>query len=168
MPTDSDLVAIESLGRLLDAAKIGYWLFGGWAVDFWVGRVTRTHEDIDVAAWRRDYDAIRKVLIAHGWTHTPTDQDVVGTRYLLNGALVEFTFLEAGHAGEIVIPIPGNRVVFSMESFGDARRTLRDVTARVIPLSLVREGKARPRPDATEGAKDRADHEALGGATLLA
>jgi len=164
MSSDSDLAAIESLGRLLDAAKIEYWLFGGWAVDFWVGRVTRPHDDIDVAAWRRDYDAIQKVLTAGGWTHTPTDEDAVGTRYLLDGALVEFTFLEAGHAGEIVIPIPGNRVVFPMESFGDARRTLSDVTARVIPLPLLREGKATPRLDATEGAKDRADNEALGNA----
>jgi hypothetical protein len=34
------LAAIESLGRALGDAGIEYWLFGGWAVDFWVGRVT--------------------------------------------------------------------------------------------------------------------------------
>jgi hypothetical protein len=26
-----------------------YWLFGGWAVDFHAGRVTRDHADIDLA-----------------------------------------------------------------------------------------------------------------------
>jgi hypothetical protein len=153
--------AIKSLGHLFDSAEIDYWLFGGWAVDFWVGAVTRPHDDIDVAAWRKDYDRIREVLTGAGWKHEPTKEDVVGTRYTLDGALVEFTFLEPGPAGEIVIPIPGNRVVFSTESFGDVRRTLGDVTARVIPLALLRDGKSRPRADTNEAAKDRADHKAL-------
>ena len=50
------LAAIASIGRALDQEAIDYWLFGGWAVDFWVGRVTREHDDIDVAAWRNDYE----------------------------------------------------------------------------------------------------------------
>ena len=124
--------------------------------------MTRQHDDIDAAAWRRDYDSIRDLLTGHGWTHAPTDDDIVGTTYTLDGALVQFTFLEAA-PGEIVIPIPDNPVVFPMETFGDERRALEGVTARVIPLALLREEKATPRPDATEGAKDQADLEALDG-----
>ena len=79
---EEQLVAIASLSRALDQKAIDYWRFGGWAVDFWVGRVTREHDDIDVAAWRNDYDAIGTALKAVGWRHTPVPDEVVGTRYL--------------------------------------------------------------------------------------
>src|SRR4051812_38518760 len=70
------LAAIDSLHAALAAAAIDYWLFGGWAVDFWVGRTTRDHNDIDAAVWRRDYDKIRAALLAAGWQHTPLKDDV--------------------------------------------------------------------------------------------
>ena len=38
------LDAIASLDQALRAAGLDYWLFGGWAVDFWVGRLTRDHQ----------------------------------------------------------------------------------------------------------------------------
>ena len=50
-PADQ-LDAIASLDQALRAAGLDYWLFGGWAVDFWVGRLTRDHNDTDAAAWR--------------------------------------------------------------------------------------------------------------------
>ena len=76
------IAAIQSLHNALRARGIEYWLFGGWAVDFWVGCVTRDHDDIDAAAWRRDYDNIRAVLLASGWRHTPAADEVVGPIHL--------------------------------------------------------------------------------------
>jgi hypothetical protein len=73
--------AIKALSSTLDRHGIDYWLFGGWAVDFWVGDVTRAHDDIDVAAWRADYDLIKAVLLGEGWQHAPMANEVVGTRY---------------------------------------------------------------------------------------
>ncbi|HEV8102163.1 MAG TPA: hypothetical protein VGP69_00350 [Gaiellaceae bacterium] len=69
------LDAIASLDLALSGAGLDYWLFGGWAVDFWAGRLTRDHNDIDAAAWRRDYDKIRAALLAAGWRHTPLEDD---------------------------------------------------------------------------------------------
>ena len=155
------LAAISSFGSILDAAGLDYWLFGGWAVDFWVGAVTRPHDDIDVAAWRKDYDAIRDALVDAGWEHTPTENDVVGTRYTLNAAQVEITFVEQNDAGEIVIPIPDAPIVWTTEPFSEWRRTLDGVIGRVIPLALLKDGKSRPRESPQEAAKDRADREAL-------
>jgi hypothetical protein len=34
---------------MLAEHDIAYWLFGGWAVDFHAGQVTREHGDIDIA-----------------------------------------------------------------------------------------------------------------------
>ena len=158
---EDQLAAISSLGQVLGDAGIEHWLFGGWAVDFWVGEVTRPHDDIDVAAWRHDYDGIRSALIAAGWEHTPTAEDLVGTRYRKGIAEVEFSFVEASDGGSVVVPLPTGPVTWSSEPFGDVRAHLRGVTCRTIPLAVLAEGKSRPREGAAEGAKDRADFEAL-------
>jgi hypothetical protein len=155
------LAAIASLSGVLDQQAVDYWLFGGWAVDFWVGAVTREHDDIDVAAWRRDYDPIKTALEAAGWRHRPEADEVVGTRYQLGPALVEFTFVVADDDGGIVIPMPPQPLVWSAAPFGDDRRELLGVTSRVIPLRLLKTGKSVPRESAVEAAKDRADFQAL-------
>jgi hypothetical protein len=155
------IAAIRSLDGALRAVNIDYWLFGGWAVDYWVGRVTRAHDDIDVAAWRRDYDDIREALLGAGWLHTPVADEVVGTRYTWEESELEFTFVEIRDGGEIVVPIPGREVVWTAEPFGDSRRSLAGVEATVIPLELLREGKRHPRGAPDEAAKDVADFTAL-------
>jgi hypothetical protein len=158
---DEQLQAIERLDRTLGEHRLDYWLFGGWAVDFWVGAVTREHDDIDVAAWRDDYEPIRAALTAAGWRHTPAADEAVGTRYRWGAALVEFTFVAVDEAGRIVIPFADAPVVWSHDPFGERRRKLDGVTARTIPLGLLTAGKATPRDDVEEAAKDRADFDAL-------
>jgi hypothetical protein len=96
------LAAIASLDTSLQEHDIEYWLFGGWAVDFWVGSVTRDHDDIDVAAWQSDKDAIRTALLSNGWQHTPAAGDVVATRYQLHGMKAEFTFVVRGSNDEVL------------------------------------------------------------------
>jgi hypothetical protein len=45
------------------------WAFcGGWAIDLFLNRATRSHKDVDVAIFRRDQLAIRSYLVARGWT----------------------------------------------------------------------------------------------------
>jgi hypothetical protein len=162
--TDPAAVQLEAIARLdaaLTGAAIEYWLFGGWAVDFWAGRVTRAHDDVDAAVWRTDEGAIERALSAAGWRHTPSDEDVVGTRYTWRTALLELTFVEPRSDGAIVIPIPEREVVWTLDSFGEERRTLGGVSARTIPLSLLKRGKQVPREGAADAAKDVADFRAL-------
>jgi len=158
---EDQLAAIASLSRALDHEAIDYWLFGGWAVDFWVGRVTREHDDIDVAAWRRDYAAIGTALQTVGWRHTPVPDEVVGTRYQWGKAQVEFTFMTTDNDGRAVIPLPDHPIVWSAEPLGQERRELGCINSRVIPLALLRAGKSMAREGSAEAAKDRADSHAL-------
>jgi hypothetical protein len=156
------LEAIDSVATTLDRHGIDYWLFGGWAVDFWVGSITRPHDDIDIAAWRVDYDAIKAALLEAGWRHTPMPDEVVGTRYQWDAAVqVEFTFVVADETGAVVVPLPEQAVRWSPRPLGDTRRALNGVVARTLPLPLLKAGKERAREGAHEGEKDRADHAAL-------
>jgi hypothetical protein len=151
------LQASAGLDAALSGAGIPYWIFGGWAVDLWAERVTRDHDDIDAAAWRVDDEKVKRALLDAGWRHTPAENEVVGTRYTWRTVEVEFTFLEKRADGAVVIPVPGNEIVWTHEPFGDERRALDGVGARVIPLQLLRSGKETIRPGPEEAAKDRSD-----------
>jgi hypothetical protein len=158
---EQQLAAIASLSGALDELGLDYWLFGGWAVDFWVGSITRDHDDIDVAARRSDQDAIKAALLEVGWRHTPAVDEVVGTRYQLGGVETEFTFVVPDADGRVFIPLD-QPLMWSAEPFGSDRRELLGVSCRTIPLRLLTEGKRKfVDKGRAEAAKDRADHEAL-------
>jgi hypothetical protein len=48
---DRQLAVIREVASICNSAAIAYWVRGGWAVDFFFGRITREHEDIDLFAW---------------------------------------------------------------------------------------------------------------------
>ena len=52
------LHALGEVTALLESNALDYWLFGGWAVDFHVGRITREHADVDLAVWREHEDRV--------------------------------------------------------------------------------------------------------------
>jgi len=160
--TTDQLAAIADLAAALDERGVDYWLFGGWAVDFWVGDVTREHGDVDVAAWRHDYDAIKAVMVAAGWRHTPDADEPFAARYRRRATLVEFTFVVTDSAGRVLLPMAEPPVLWWPEPFGDSRRELHGVSSRVVPLSALKAGKSVPREDPADAAKDRADFDALG------
>ncbi len=160
---EEQLAAIADLSALLDQHQVDYWLFGGWAVDFHVGAVTRSHDDVDVAAWRRDHGTIREALQGAGWRSLPATSDTAGARYQLGSVLVDVTFVATDADGSVVVLLPGESSVWSTEPFGDVHRELLGVVSRTIPLELLRTGKSEPREDEADAAKDRADFQALSG-----
>jgi hypothetical protein len=68
---------IEKVAVLLRGFSAPWFVAGGWAIDLVLERVTRPHEDIDIAFLRRDQDAMRPYL--SGWTFTKV---VLGERSL--------------------------------------------------------------------------------------
>lgn len=42
--------------------KPGWFVAGGWAIDLYLGRVTRPHEDIEIAIFRKDQTALHDYL----------------------------------------------------------------------------------------------------------
>jgi hypothetical protein len=54
------IAAVTALG-------MDVWLRGGWAMDFFLGRVTRSHRDVDWFAWSRDADRLTAALTHQGY-----------------------------------------------------------------------------------------------------
>lgn len=66
---------------LATAAGLGIslWLRGGWAMDFFLGKVTRSHRDIDWFILAEDVELLRAAMLADGYvdvTTAPTQQQL--------------------------------------------------------------------------------------------
>ena len=46
--------AIESIATLLTPLPITWGFCGGWAIDLFLNRITRSHKDVDIAILRTD------------------------------------------------------------------------------------------------------------------
>ncbi len=162
-PTDYSrgLAALGSAARALEAAEVEHWFFGGWAVDLWVGRPTRPHDDIDVLVWRHDEARVHDALGTAGWLHAPSSEDLVGTNYARDGYELQLTFVVPGPGGGVVVPVANRPIALSTGPLAFARRDLGEVSARVLSLEMMLALKSTPRPDEAGGAKDRADLAAL-------
>ena len=55
----------QQVAELLRGVALPWWIAGGWALDLFLGRQTRAHNDIDIAIFRGDEDKIRAQL--KGW-----------------------------------------------------------------------------------------------------
>jgi hypothetical protein len=141
---------------------IDYWLFGGWAVDFHAGRVTRQHEDVDVAVWQADLPRIWTDLEANGWTHAPQEGEDGYTGFERDGLRLELAFLASDEAGTYT-PLADGRGEWPPGSFAGAEAEVGGVRARVVGLDALIEDKGGPRADPAVLAKDRADHAVLTG-----
>jgi hypothetical protein len=154
------LAALARATRLLEDAAIDYWLFGGWAVDFYAGEVTRPHDDLDLAVWLADLPRVGELLEREGWRHAPEEDEDGGTGYERERVRLELTYLV--RAGDrVFIPLRRGRAWWPEGTFGDDTRELRGVRARLIGREPLRRGKSTPRDDPGDAAKDRADLQRL-------
>src|ERR687887_2126604 len=136
------LAALGRVGGQLESEDIAYWLFGGWAVDFYAGAITRAHDDVDLAVWLEDHERIAALLEADGWRHAPAEDEDGGTGYERHGVRLELTFLTRNDRGDVFIPLRDGLVPWTQESFADDVRELGGVRSRLITLASLRGMKA--------------------------
>jgi hypothetical protein len=159
---NEQLAALRDVAATFDSAGVDYWLFGGWAVDFYAGAVTREHDDVDFATWLDDMPRIAPLLEADGW-HDLEDPDTDGgIAFGRDGVRLELTYLHRGDDGEIYTPLrDGSRGKWPREALGMDLRTLEGVSSRVLSLGSLTWMKSHGRDDAGDAAKDEADAEVL-------
>ncbi|WP_269440264.1 nucleotidyltransferase domain-containing protein [Arthrobacter sp. zg-Y750] len=119
---------LSAITEVLHAAKtlgIEIWLRGGWAMDFYLGQVTRDHEDIDWFVWQKDLPGISGLLISRDWVDLarhPLDQQ---RDLFRDGVELGFAPLARTDCGDVVVgggpfmgePWPKNMIVNSL--FGE-------------------------------------------------
>src|SRR6185312_13393966 len=70
--------ALESIATLLSPLEIPWGFCGGWAIDLFLNRITRSHKDVDIAVLRTDQRLIFDFLRQRGWL---LEQAVAGKLY---------------------------------------------------------------------------------------
>jgi hypothetical protein len=166
VPEDEQLTALAEVDRLLETHEIEYWLFGGWAVDFHAGRVTRAHDDLDLAVWVDDLALVTDLLVTHGWRRSPEAGEDGYTAFARGNVRLELAFLARDEDGQAYTPLrDGGRGEWPAGAFEDSIAELGGVRARVVSLDALRTDKAEVRDDAIVAAKDRADSNTLSGLT---
>jgi Aminoglycoside-2''-adenylyltransferase len=58
---------VEKVGSLLGGLRCEWFVCGGWAIDLFLGRVTREHKDVDISLARRDQAEVRDYMLRRGW-----------------------------------------------------------------------------------------------------
>ena len=151
------LAAIAELHHVLTQHQLPYWLFGGWAVDFHVGRVTREHADIDIAVWLADRTRLAALLSDAAWSHRPEVGEDGYTCYHRRGVRLEIAFLAQDANGHIYTPLEAGRGEWPQDSFGSAVAQLNGVQACLVNRESLVTDKSVARADPETSAKDRAD-----------
>jgi hypothetical protein len=151
------LAAIQEVHTLFQEGGVAYWLFGGWAVDFHAGRVTRSHADIDVAVWASDLERIRQLLNEARW-RLVADQPTEGfLSFERTGTPMDVALLERDEDGVIYTPTTSGRGDWPGGSFGADVGILNGVVAHVISLGSLIADKSEPKGGSDSAVKDHAD-----------
>jgi hypothetical protein len=153
----SQLASLADLDNHLQFQGIAYWLFGGWAVDFYAGEVTRAHGDLDIAVWWDDRDRVAALLASRQWVHRPEADEDGYTCYECDGIRLEVAFIARDPEGVVYTPLINGRGDWPPATFGDDVRHLLDVRARVVNRDALIADKSVARADSVTDAKDRAD-----------
>jgi hypothetical protein len=160
-PETEQLAALAEVQELLDRNGLEHWLFGGWAVDFHTGSITRAHDDIDLTVWANELERIAVLLRADGWKHAPEEGEDGFTGFERRGVRLELAFLARDENGRVYTPLREGRGSWPDDAFGDEVAELGGVRARVVGLRALRADKSEARDDPRAAAKDRADVSSL-------
>jgi hypothetical protein len=158
MHESEQLALIDELHGALGRMGVRYWLFGGWAVDFHVGRITREHSDIDIAVWLPDLGKAREALYGCGWSPL-RESEANGFAEFERGSIrLDLTWIErVPTTGSVVTPLAEGSGAWPDGSFEDDVAELAGIRAHVVSLASLITDKSDSSIEASSAWKDRAD-----------
>ena len=123
------LEVLREIDDILSRERARYWLRGGWAIDFLLGRVTRPHADLDLVTWQRHRRRIERALIDAGFQ---VDRELaVQTDLVKDEQDVTFVYLErSGDCSIVAHGVP--EWIWQPEALPERRYCLHGVRARVV------------------------------------
>jgi hypothetical protein len=97
------LSLIREFSAICTASSIEFWLRGGWAMDFFPGRITREHSDIDLFAWRKDVPTLMERLQRAGFEELGGAPAEAQRNLTRDGEELQIALLETNERGEVVV-----------------------------------------------------------------
>jgi len=152
------LTLIGEITAALSSAGVPHWLFGGWAVDFFVGALTRPHDDVEFVVWRHDLPRLRELFEAHRYRPAFSHEDA--SAWWSGDVLVECYFIERDDHGRIVTPGPWKDWPWPAGTFAAPLGQLGELTCPIVSGQTqlaTKEGYQRHPTGAPPRPKDLAD-----------
>lgn len=130
---------LEALAVASESARM--WLSGGWALDFHVGKVTRSHSDIDVIVHENDregfWDAVRAADVCDNAIESSAVIDIVQCE----GIQVEVTYVY--EVGEEIVTRGVEQWPWPPGSFEAPPRRFRGLDFMVVSIEGLLDMKTR-------------------------
>jgi len=170
-PAAGDLDAERHLALIREFAGIAasldapFWLRGGWAMDFFLGRVTRPHEDVDLFVWAADAARLAAALEAKTFIEIAGPPPERQRNFARDGVEFHITLLERKPSGDVfTASAPPDWEPWPAGMLEAAGGRIGDISVPIVSPESQLEVKKRFRewrPDLPEREKDRADIELL-------
>jgi hypothetical protein len=122
------LELIHEFASVAEGAGVECWLRGGWALDFLLRRVTRTHEDIDLFIWAADAPTLLPKLKENGYEEVGGPPPEQQRNLVKDGEEFHVTLLEKNDLGVVTaggrwadFPWPKGMLEGPIGQIGDVR-----------------------------------------------
>jgi len=139
--TQLQLQIIREVRDALTAAGVGWWLFGGWAMDFHAGRITRDHSDIEIFVRRDDIRRAREALVVRGFAAPPGLYPEEAQPFLKGGQEIGLWFIVTDGDGRTFTPGRWAEWPWPAGSFDGPHARLGELEAPVMSLEGLLEMK---------------------------
>jgi hypothetical protein len=97
--TQSQLNVLREIDDICSSHGASFWLRGGWAIDFLLGKVTRIHSDLDLVSLQHHRSEIEQAMVKAGFRQMPVSK--FQTDFLKDGVDISFVFVEVSNEGRI-------------------------------------------------------------------
>jgi len=130
------LRVIHRVLDVLSAADVPAWLFGGWGLDARIGRITRSHGDVEFWVERCHSDRSRAALVAAGSTALSTQPPEESCEFVCDG--VDFSTAYFDRRANGMFSQPDGRWsdwVFPPDSFGNVPGMLEGIPVAAMSVA---------------------------------
>lgn len=103
--TETQLKLLKEVSAICASIECRFWLRGGWAIDFLLGKVTRPHDDIDMITWIQNREQLERILAEAGYEQTSVKEEFRGRQsdFSKDGVDITFGYITNTHDGSIIM-----------------------------------------------------------------
>jgi len=154
--TESQLKILDEVSIITEELEIEFWLRGGWAIDFLLGKINRRHEDIDLVTWVQNRESLEKALIKSGFEQVPVREQYRDRQSDFRKDDVEVTFGYITHSSNGSLIMNGlPEWLWMSDSLLSKRFKLHGKSAKVLnPKQLLKEKEVYEQIGRTPRSKD--------------
>ncbi|WP_249266981.1 hypothetical protein [Paenibacillus sp. HGF7] len=99
--TLSQLIVLGEIKAIFYSIGEDFWLRGGWAIDFLLGKITRPHEDLDLVTWVQYRESLERALIESGFERMPVSDRQ--TDFRKSNVDIQFLYVTRSSEGNIIL-----------------------------------------------------------------